>query len=624
MPRPDLSLEVDAGAARTQLERVVASPGFSRNERLTRFLRFVVERHLAGRADEIKESVIAIEVFGRTPDHDPKQVSLIRTEASRLRARLNEYYLGEGKADPLVIDLPKGGYVPAFRQPAIEPAKIVPETALPLTGSKTPPGVTIPRRRLRWEFAVALMGIAAATGIAWSSSHRQHAPISIAVLPLTTVSQNPGDEYFTDGLTDQIIQDLSIIDGLAVRSQTSSFALKGKPRDIREAGRLLNADYILEGSVLRAGPDLRINTQLIRARDDSPVWSGHYQRQLADVLAIQDEISHGIVNSLRLKLGRGRRRYEVSADVYDLYLRARSMSVERGLFGVNNNIGRLEEVIGKDPSFAPAWADLAAAYALRSGQFRFDIPGELARMRAAAQKAVQLDPLLALAQYAQAMAYARDAQWEQAETSFRKAIELDPNRAEPHREYSMSLLLPLGRNAEALTQQRAAESADPLSPFGHFWMAYVLIADRRYNEAEPHCAPAGPELAESDECLGRVRLGQGRIDEAILIFEAALKAGLTPGSDVRGELGYAYGRAGRREDALKFEASTPEINPFNHALIFAGLGDKDRTLEALDRAAKAGPIRIGRELSFPEMSFLRGDPRVALLRIKVGLPKEGS
>src|SRR5262249_17295214 len=131
--------------------------------------------------------------------------------------------------------------------------------------------------------------------------------------------------YFADGLTHEIIHNLSIIDGLAVRSQTSSFAFKGKPQNVRESGRQLGADYILEGSILRVGQQLRINAQLVRVRDDFPLWSGRYDRELTDIFAIQDEIAHGIVNSLRLKLGGGRRRYETSAEAYDLYLRARAL-----------------------------------------------------------------------------------------------------------------------------------------------------------------------------------------------------------------------------------------------------------------------------------------------------------
>ncbi len=588
--------EFEVQAARRQLERVLASPGFARNERMARFLRFVVVQHLEGKDRDLKESVIAIEVFGRRPDHDPSQDSIVRTEAGRLRARLTAYYAGEGKDDELFIELPKGGYAPVLRWPEVRRTPTEDQARRP------------PRRSL----TIALAGLAAVLGsAAWWWVQHNRTPIGIAVLPLENLSHDPADDYFADGLTDELIRGLSIIDGLSPRSRTSSFAFKGKPRNVHEAGKELAVDYILEGSVLRAGQQLRINAQLIRVRDDFPIWSGKFDRELTDVFAIQDEISRGIVNSLRLKLGRGRRRYETSVETYDLYLRARSLSIERGLSGINNNIGPLEEVIAKDPSFAPAYADLAAAYTARSGEFEFNIPNEMSKMRAAAQKAIQLDPLLAQAYYAQGMIEARDAQWEQSEKSFRRAIELDPNRSESHGDFAMYLLLVLGRTQEAFHQLQVAEGTDPLSSNIQNYLAYVLISARRYDEAASHCEKLPPDYHAKSECLGRARLGQGRTSEAIQVLE-------TVGN--RGYLGYGYARAGRRDDALQIAAEIAP-NPFNQALVFAGLGDRDRTLDALERMAVLGPVRLGRALGNPEFAFVRGDPRVKALRKKVGLPE---
>ena len=184
------------------------------------------------------------------------------------------------------------------------------------------------------------------------------------------------------------------------------------------------------------------------------MWSGKFDRELTDVFAIQDEISSGIVNSLRLKLGGGRRRYETSTEAYDLYLRASSLVNQRGLGGYNRSIGPYQEAIAKDPSFAPAYAGLAAAHAARSGQFAFNLDDELSKMRAAAEKAIQLDPLLAEAHDAMAMAHSRAAQWELSEKSFRRAIELDPSRSTTYGNIAMFLLLPLGRIDEALVNLR--------------------------------------------------------------------------------------------------------------------------------------------------------------------------
>jgi adenylate cyclase len=463
-------------------------------------------------------------------------------------------------------------------------------------------------------FAVVL----AATG--WWLLHRKSPPISIAVLPLENLGHEPANDYFADGLTDELIRNLSVIEGLEVRSRTSSFAWKGKSRDVQEAGRQLRAEYILEGSVLRDRQQLRINAQLIRVRDDFPLWSGRYDRELPDAVAIQDEISRGIVNGLRLKLGRGRRRYDVNADAYDLYLRARSLELRRGFTGLSNSVDAFSRVIAKDPSFAPAYAGLAAAHAARSGQFRSNFGDEITRMRTAAEKAIQLDPLLPEAHAALGMAFARDGQWEICEKSFRHAISLDPNRSESHRDLAKFFFEPLGRGAEAIEQLRLAEKADPLAPDVHNLLSAALISAGRYDEAAQHCDKLPPDYWGKTECLGNVRLQQGRTNDAIRILETPFNGDVWKGSERWGALGAAYVRAGRSDDAEKLAAESP-FNPFNQARIYAALGDKDRTFEALDRASMAGPFRIGRALTFPYYALLKGDPRLKALRKKVGLPE---
>ena len=546
------SLESEAEAVRRQLERVLESPGFSRNERLSRFLRFVVDGHLGGRDSELKESVIAVAVFGRRPDFDSRLDPVVRTEAARLRARLSEYYLKAGRADALVIELPKGGYVPRFREVEQERQVIAPI-----------PESTPAWFHTRFGIALGLACLVAALAVAgWWLIERRSAPISIAVLPLENTSRNPANEYFADGLTDELIRNLSIIDGLAVRSRTSSFGMKGKPRNIRDAGEQLHADYVLEGSVLRAGTRLRIIVQLVRVRDDLPLWSGSYERELTEIFAIQNEISVGIVNNLRLKLGRGRRRYETSIEAYDLYLHARSQP-QRGWRDAEAAVGLYRQVIAKDSSFAPAYAGLAAAYGAISFQgFRDDHAEDLTQMRAAAEKAIELDPLLGEAHQALGMVYARDGQWAQAEKSLRRAIDIEPGNSLAYADLTMNVLLPLGRIEEGIHQLRIAEKTDPLSSTVQQFLSGALLSIGRYEEAAHHCEKSG----ETTRCLGRIRLAQGRLDEAVQI--------LGTGTGLQ-YLGYAYGRAGRREEAEKFAADAAP-NAFTQALTFAGLGDKER------------------------------------------------
>src|SRR5262245_58667484 len=213
---------------RSQLEKIVSSPGFVRSDRLGGFLRFVIEQELAGKGDQLKESIIGVEVFGRKPDYDVRVDSVVRTEAARLRSRLAEYYAAEGAAASVIIELPKGGYKPLFRAPSGSGAG-------PLTRAE-PPGSALAVRL--WP-ALTLAALAVAAGLGWWRFHPQNAPIPIAVLPLINLSQDSANDYFADGLTSEIIRNLSNIEGLAVRSQSSSFAFKGKPQKAGDAGRQL-------------------------------------------------------------------------------------------------------------------------------------------------------------------------------------------------------------------------------------------------------------------------------------------------------------------------------------------------------------------------------------------------
>jgi TolB-like protein/Flp pilus assembly protein TadD len=596
--------ESEAQTARRQLERVLASSGFARNERMARFLRFVVEQHLAGKDSELKESTIAIEVFERRPDHDLTRDSLVRTEAGRLRARLLEYYTGEGKDDPLVIELPKGGYVPVLLPVATAPAT----THLEQKGQP------------RLLMTLALLGIIAALGVgAWWRVLSSTLPIGIAVLPFENLNHQAADDYFADGLTDELIRNLSAFDGLAPRSRTSSFALKGKPRNIRQAGRELAADYIVEGSVLRSGERLRINASLVRTRDDFPVWSNTFERPASDALTIQNEISRSIANSLRVKLGRGRRRYEASTEAYDLYLRARAA-------GLRDSGGLFQQAIAKDPSFAPAYAGLASSYAYRTGNTFNDANGELPKMRAAAEKAIELDPLLAEAHSAVGMAYARDGQWALSEASFRRAIEIDRNRSESYGDFAVYVLMQQGRIREALHEMRIAQKSDPLSAEVRSQLANVLLSSHLYDEAASECeklpedcrcwpAPSEPVRYE---CLGRARLGQGRLREAVEILAAGVAKGVPIGAPIRGYLGYAYGRVGRYDEAEKIVELAVAF-PYHQAVALTGMGDRDRAIAALEKLVPTGPVRVGLALAVPEFDTLRSDSRFKALRQVAGL-----
>jgi tetratricopeptide (TPR) repeat protein len=387
---------------------------------------------------------------------------------------------------------------------------------------------------------------------------------------------------------------------------------------VHEAGSQLQADYILEGSFLRDGPHLRISARLVRTRDDVPIWSRVFEHEWTDVLSVQDEISRGIVNSMRLKLGRGRRRYETSVEAYELYLRAVASRTQH-FPGDPAVVDLFETAIAKDPSLAPAWAGLAGAYAFRSqlNPEGRDHADRLSKMRAAAEKAIQLDPLLAEAHSALGTAYARDGQWNQAEVSLRRAIELDPNLLSAHDNLIWFFLFPLGRIEQAIGEARVEVRLDPLSPMAHYLLAATLLSAGRYEEAASECEKLPEDFVFTSECLGRARLGQGRTAEAIRVLATA---------DSWGYLAYAYGKTGRRDEVERLSAAAPLAYPnrhghFQYALVYAGLKDKDRTIDQLENWAGVGPVRVGSTLTAPEFAFVRGDPRVKALRRKVGLPE---
>ena len=440
----------------------------------------------------------------------------------------------------------------------------------------------------------------------------------IAVLPLKNLSSEPESDYFSDGLTDEIISDLSVIDGLQVKSQTSSFAFKDKPLDIRAVGSQLGANLILEGSVLRAGDRLRVNVQLVRVSDDYPLWSGRFERELKDIFAVQDEISLSVVNELRLNLGQGRRRYNTNLEAYDLYLKGRSMSN----LGPNNratiasSIPVFEAAIARDPNFAPAYAGIADAYAYLSASPRgLSAEAAYASMRPACEKALALDPLLAEAFACMGLLDSRDFRWSQAESDFQKAFELNPSLARPHSDFAMTVLFPMGKLTEAERQARLAIQLDPLSTMWRKDLNMILQCEGKYDEVLENSRSilaANPADALAQQIDARALMQKGRVDEAVPILEKA-------GKGSESWLGYAYAKQGRREDAEQI-ATQHKDWPWTQAIVSAGLGDKEGTLAGLQGMAAIKDPRFGMYPQYPELALVVGDPRITVMRKALGLP----
>jgi TolB-like protein/Flp pilus assembly protein TadD len=442
----------------------------------------------------------------------------------------------------------------------------------------------------------------------------------IAVLPLKNLSSEPESGYFSDGLTDEIISDLSVIEGLQVKSQTSSFAFKDKPLDLRAVGSQLGANLILEGSVLRAGERLRVNVQLVRVSDDYPLWSGRFEREFKDIFAVQDEISLSVVNELRLNVGQGRRRYNTNLEAYDLYLKGRAIGNQGPAIeiqGIAASIPLFEAAIARDPNFAPAYAGIADAYAYLSSTPRAFSPEEAyTKMKPACEKALTLDPLLAEAYACMGLLYSRDNIWKQADEDFQKTFELNPSLSRAHNDYAMTVLYPMGRLTEAERQARVAIQLDPLSPTLTNSLNMILLSEQKFDEVLESCRSiitSNPDDRFAQQIYGRVLIQKGRVAEAIPILEKA-------GKGSESWLGYAYAKAGRRADAEQIAAQHKDW-PWTQAIVSAGLGDKEGTLAGLQGMAVIKDPRFGMYPQYPEFASVRGDPRLTKMRITVGLPE---
>ena len=449
----------------------------------------------------------------------------------------------------------------------------------------------------------------------------------IAVLPLQRLNTESEGDYFVDGLTDEILQNLATIQGLQVRSRTSSFAFKDRPRNLREVGERLGANLVLEGSVLRSGNKLRINAQLIQVAGEVTLWAETFERDLkstSDVFGVLDEISTAIVNKLRLKLNRGQRRYDFDLDTYERYLKARSLANRRGPDDSQKAVELFEQVIAADPAFAPAYAGLVDAYgwwalpAPASGGIRFETA--YSRMRPAAVKALELDPLLAEAHAAMGRVYSIERDWKNADSSFRKAIDLNPTLTQIYTNYSSSTLTPLGRFGEAEHLMQVALRSDPLSLDVWREIGILQFLDGRYEDAVgtfERVRAVDPEYPYINMFLPRALMFAGRVDEALSLVEERTRAGkrsLPPHY-----LAHLYVKAGRREEAEKLVPT--KDSPYSEMVLAVALGQMDRAFDALDRTEVQEPLRFGvGGLLNPEVASLRADPRFAAFRKKFGLP----
>jgi serine/threonine-protein kinase len=459
---------------------------------------------------------------------------------------------------------------------------------------------------------------------------------SIAVLPFLNMSGDPENEYFSDGLAEDIIDALTQVPGLRVMARTSAFAFRGKEVDIREIGARLNVEHILEGSVRRAGNRLRVTAQLVKASDGYHLWSQRFDREMTDVFAIQDEISQAIVEKLRVRLAGDRplvKRHTENLAAYDLCLKARYHLLKMTPEGREAGRRYCEQAIALDRNYAPAYVVLAESHLWSLYWGSVDPRESFPVAKSAVLEALRLDDTIADAHSSLGTVLgAGEFDWHGAEREFRRALELSPSFAVVRYDYAwcyaMWFLFPLGRVEQALTEMRRALELDPLDPFYNTLAGYLLHCTRQFEPAVAqlrHAIDLDPTFFFSYWLLSTVLLMDGRLDEAIA---AAEKANELSGGNAAtlGSLGRAYGQAGRTAEARQLLEELTARRRLTYvpasalASVHRGLGERDAALEWVARGIEErDPILVTSLKSAPVLEPLRSLPAYPALLRKMNL-----
>ena len=482
--------------------------------------------------------------------------------------------------------------------------------------------------------AASFLVLVAVTTYVLSRSRRADAKVpkitSIAVLPLKNLSGDPAQEYFADGMTEELIGRLSMIRGLRVISRTSVMQFKDTHLSAPEIAYQLGVDALVEGSVTRGVNRIRVHAQLIRGSTDEHFWSESYDRELGDALTLESDVAQSIAQKVEVtvtgeELARLVTARSVSPEVYESYLKGLAAK-GNSRAEVEKQIAWFDEAIRKDPTFAPSYVGLAGAYTNLGTVFVGAPPAETRpKVISAAKKALELDPGLADAHVELASIYMRQWKWAEAEAEYRRALDLNPNDAVAHEGFS-DWLLCHGRTDEALAWARRARDLDPLGNSGHA-IGWTLFNAHRYDEAIREfrdVLTVRPDDRLPLWPLGWALIGNHQAEKAIPELEEAVSVtNRSPG--VISALIWAYAHAGRRADALRLlgelkkrqQTGYVPAGAFVHA--YLGLGDNDEAFTWFERAYREQSNILIYIKVFPLYDPLRGDPRFQDLLRRVGL-----
>jgi len=457
---------------------------------------------------------------------------------------------------------------------------------------------------------------------------------SLAVLPLENLSADPAQEYFADGLTDEVITQLARRGSLRVISRTSVMHYKATKKTIPEIARELNVDAVVEGSVSRDGGMVRVRAQLVAASDQH-LWAESFTRELRDILALQEDVASAIAQRVQAQLAvvpgiapPGTKPHPVEPAVLEAYLRGRAAWNRRNEAGLREAMGLFKEAVALDPYYAPAYSGLADTFTTLGYLGYFPAQESFVPARAAALKAVELDPTLA--EPHASLAYINlyyDWDWNAAEQEFHKAIQLNPNYATAHHWYSLYLTA-MGQRVEAMAEIQKAGNLDPLSPAIQTDMGLQLYYAHRYDDAIHHLTSTlemNPNSALAHLWLGRCYQEKGRYAEALAEYSQTERV-MHDWVVIIAARGMALGLAGKTKEAqgvlreLRELAKKRYVTAYGVALVYAGLGDKDQTLAWLQRGITERTHWLVWTKWDPRWKSLQGDPRFAELLRRIGFP----
>lgn len=457
---------------------------------------------------------------------------------------------------------------------------------------------------------------------------------SIAVMPFLDMSPGKDQEYFCDGMAEELINSLTHIKDLRVVARTSAFSFKGKNLDIRDIGRKLNVDTVLEGSVRKAGDRIRITTQLIDVFEGYHMWSEKYDLVMDNVFAVQDEITLSIVDKLRVKLlGKEKeailKRYTENLEAYNFYLKGRFFTDKMTADGLRKAIDYFEQAIEQDSQYALAYTGLADSYGLL-GSYDYMHPKEaLAKARMAASKALEIDTELAEAHTSRGFVRLfYDWDWQAAEQDFKRAIDLNPNYTPAHSWYSFYFAA-MGRLDKAIREDKRALELDPLSITANVILGTFLLRANQLEQARTAFSKAlemDPNLVKTHTVFGQTFILESKYDEGLTEHEKAVDLSKRHPWNLAG-LGWAYARAGKKKEARKLIAELDKrrkkeyIRPYYFAKIYAGMDEKDQAFQWLDKAFEEHDMSLVHILSDETMTKLRSDARFSILVKKMGLSK---